>query len=338
MTPRVSILTPTLNSARTLELYFSAIRAQRYPQDAIEIVIADGGSTDNTVEIARAHGAKVVPNPLKTGEAGKAVALAHATGDFVALIDSDNILVGEDWLTRMLAPFSDENVMGTEPMAFFAEHADSIVDRYCALAGVNDPLCLYMGNYDKWSAFSGRWTGMNMQTQECGDYVSFALNQPLPTIGANGTMYRRSALEWFHSDYFMDIDIPTLLGRRNPHAEFAKVRVSIRHLFCRGISQFALKQTRRVRDFFAKEHRVQGERIYPWHLYVRGGIARFLLSSVTVVPVIFQALKGYERSRDTAMLFHPIACWITLYVYGMNFLLNRGKSLSRENWQHSQPG
>lgn len=48
-------------------------------------MIADAGSTDDTLEIAREFDvAKVVPNPLKTGEAGKTAGLKVAAGGIIA--------------------------------------------------------------------------------------------------------------------------------------------------------------------------------------------------------------------------------------------------------------
>jgi glycosyltransferase involved in cell wall biosynthesis len=104
--PSIPIITPTFNSAKTLTSCLESIKNQNY-QGEIEIIIADGGSTDSTLEIAQKYTDKIYPNSLKTGEAGKAVGVKHAKNEIIALIDSDNILPSRDWLSRMAEPFQD---------------------------------------------------------------------------------------------------------------------------------------------------------------------------------------------------------------------------------------
>ncbi|MFZ1123946.1 MAG: glycosyltransferase family 2 protein [Candidatus Baltobacteraceae bacterium] len=330
--PSVSVLIPTLNSQRTLADCLRAIRSQDYPPDLVEIIIADGGSSDQTLQIAESFRATVVPNELVTGESGKAAALRHASGDLVALIDSDNILMSPNFFRAMVAPFEDKDVVGSEPVRFVATPGDTLVDRYCALAGVNDPLTLFIGNYDRFSFFTGRWTGMEFPQEHHAGYTVFPIaGRALPTIGANGTMYRREAILPHVDSYLMDIDIPYLLAAAHPSARFAKVDIGIRHLYCRDISAFRRKQTRRVRDYFDSERR--HERIYPWASIGRLGIAKFVLSTLTVVPLLMQTARAWTATRDKAVFFHPVACAITLWVYGWNVLFARGLPMDRKGWQ-----
>ena len=44
--PSISILIPTLNAASVLGKSLESISNQDYPRNKIEIIIADGGSTD----------------------------------------------------------------------------------------------------------------------------------------------------------------------------------------------------------------------------------------------------------------------------------------------------
>ena len=58
-----------------------------------EIVLADTGSTDRTVEIARAAGATVVHHAWDEDfSAARNAALAAATGDWILLLDADERL------------------------------------------------------------------------------------------------------------------------------------------------------------------------------------------------------------------------------------------------------
>jgi len=111
--PFISIVIPTYNSSKTLPQCLESIKNQDY-QGRVEIIIADGGSMDGTLEIARKYTDKIYPNPLKTGEAGKAVGVKQAKGESIALIDSDNILPSGDWLSFMVEPFQNSEIAGSE--------------------------------------------------------------------------------------------------------------------------------------------------------------------------------------------------------------------------------
>ena len=60
----------------------------------------------------------------------------------------------------------------------------------------------------------------------------------------------------------------------------------------------------------------------------------FILSCITVIPLLIHSFKGYVKKPDKAWFFHPIACWITLWEYGCGRL--RGflqvKETSRIGW------
>jgi glycosyltransferase involved in cell wall biosynthesis len=113
--PLVSVVLPTLNAARTLEECLDALLVQDWPRERLEILVIDAESTDRTLDIARSRGVdRVLANPLKTGEAGKAVGIRHARGDLVLSVDSDNVVVGNDWLRKMVAPFEDPDVIASE--------------------------------------------------------------------------------------------------------------------------------------------------------------------------------------------------------------------------------
>ncbi len=135
--PSISIIIPTYNSEKVLPLCLESLKNQDYSKEKIEVIIADGGSTDSTLEIAQKYADKIYPNPLKTGEAGKAVGVRRSKGEIIALIDSDNIRPSKDWLFRMTEPFQDREIAGSEPLYYSYRKEDGYITRYCAMLGMN---------------------------------------------------------------------------------------------------------------------------------------------------------------------------------------------------------
>lgn len=338
--PRVSVVIPTLNSGKTLEACLCAIACQDMGRDRFEIILADAGSSDSTREIARANGVdRIVENPLKTGEAGKTAGIRAASGELVALVDSDNILPDAGWLSRMVAPFDDPQIVASEPIAFTVRREDPALIRYFALLGMNDPLCLFIKNYDRMCGVTGTWTGLDVVQEDKGGYLALTLSESaLPTIGANGFVFRRSLLEHVSWEpYFFDIDVMHQAVRAGL-TRVAKVKTGIVHLYCARLSDFARKQRRRIRDFlfFAQEK----QRTYPWDRQKKSGVVLFGLSTLLVFPLIVQMLRGFLRKPDRAWLYHVPVCWVTLWMYGSATVLKaagfKQAPVKRDAWQARQ--
>ncbi len=337
--PKVSILIPTLNAGSVLGKCLESIKMQDYPKDKIEIILGDGGSTDDTLEIGKKYGARVFHNVLKTGESGKMIALREATGDFCALIDSDNILPNKDWMKEMVEPLMDNrniDCVGSEPWEYTWRKEDGFITRYCALIGMNDPMVHFLGNYDRMNLLTGKWTEVLHEEKDFGKYILAKFDKRgIPTIGANGTVFRTKFLkDNVEGDYLFDIDVLSNFIEKNGFVSFIKVKNGIIHTYCeRDILKFAKKQRRRIKDFLF--HKSIGDRKYDWGSSTSEGLFKFVLSCILVFPLIYQSLKGYKRKKDIAWFFHPLACWITLWEYGMGYLssLFKNEEVSREGWR-----
>jgi glycosyltransferase involved in cell wall biosynthesis len=307
---------------------------QDYPSDKVEIIIVDAGSTDTTLALASSIGVtKILQNPLKTGEAGKAVGIDAASGELIAFIDSDNILQGDDWLAKMVLPFQDPDIFCSESYALAYRPSDSVVDRYCSLLGMNDPIHLFLGNYDRLSTLTGKWTGLPLEMDDRGTYYKVSLTTDcIPTMGANGCLIRKKVVQEIdYRPYYFDIDvIYQIVSKGWRKAGF--VKKGIVHLYCPDLKTFARKQKRRVYDFL--HYRRLGRRSYPHQQYFWGYV-KFAICTVLIFPLLVQMLSGYARKSDRAWFFHPIACWITLVTYGwatVRSLFLTGE-LDRSNWR-----
>lgn len=327
--PLVSFVIPTLNSGSILAKCLNSIRKQTLPN--YEILIIDGGSSDNTLKIAQKYKCKIINNPLKTAEAAKAIGLKQAKGEYIALIDSDNILPDKNWLSQMLLPFKDLKIVGSEPISFTYRKNAGYIERYSSLIGANDPFAYFNGNYDRYSYLSNKWTNLKIDTEDKKSYLKLKIEDCrfLPTIGANGTIFRKDFLnKFFNGDYLFDIDV---LAMAPKPLYFAKVKTSIIHTFCESsLSKFIKKQKRRLTDYYI----YKDKRLYQWQS--QSHIFGFTLYSLLIIPSLFDSIRGFIKKPDLAWFFHPLACFLTWWIYfivTVKYKLGLLHSLDRRHWQ-----
>lgn len=98
---RVSIVVPALNEEQHIGLCLAALTANSAPACTTEIIVADNGSTDRTVDIARHFGARVLVRPGLRIAALRNAGAAVATGDVLAFVDADCV-VSACWLSAAL--------------------------------------------------------------------------------------------------------------------------------------------------------------------------------------------------------------------------------------------
>lgn len=87
----VSVIIPTYNRAHSLAEALDSVLVQDPPAD--EVIVIDDGSTDGTPEVLSAYGDRIIA--LRQENAGAAAArnlgLAHASGEWIAFLDSDDL-------------------------------------------------------------------------------------------------------------------------------------------------------------------------------------------------------------------------------------------------------
>ncbi|MFK4763507.1 glycosyltransferase [Desulfobaculum sp. SPO524] len=314
----VSFVIPTYNCAAVLRECLTSIAAQDYPPEAVEVLILDGGSTDGTREVAQEYGATVLENPHVIHPKGRPIGFAAARGELVCCLDSDNVLVGADWLTRMTAPFADPDICASEPLNYLAREGDSVPTRYCAAIGGDDPVALYLGYYDRFSAVTGDWTGAPRTEEDRGDYIKAVLTDPdrIPPLGANGFIVRRADLMRVPHAPFLHVDVVHLLVKSGRRA-FAKVRAGVVHIHAGDAEAFVRKKKRRVMRRVDRDVRA----FYSYRFTLRDW-ARLFLRAALVLPLWRDARR--VRQVDPGLgLFHLRITYRVLALYCMTRLLGR---------------
>jgi glycosyltransferase len=103
---KVTVLTPSRNSAQCIEGALSSVRCQTYPH--IEHIVIDGMSTDQTPEILESHqqsGFQVIRGRDKSMYDAINKGLMMATGDVVAILNSDDVYADQGVIRDIVAQF-----------------------------------------------------------------------------------------------------------------------------------------------------------------------------------------------------------------------------------------
>lgn len=149
--PKASIIVPCYNERGTIHLLLDAIRSQTYPLTSMEVIIADGGSTDGTVAaISNWQNEnpmltiKVVPNPQRSIPAALNRAIGAATGEIIIRLDAHS-KPHTSYVERIVALLQNqqaENVGGVWDIQASSDHwmARSIAAAAAHPIGVGDAL------------------------------------------------------------------------------------------------------------------------------------------------------------------------------------------------------
>lgn len=114
--PLISVVILTYNSERTIRQCLERVFNQRYR--SYEVIAVDNGSTDRTLEILSMYPVKVVEaSPLDTRGRLRNMGTTKAKGEIIAYIDSDMILVQDDWFDKMVKPFENPSVAVTRSLS-----------------------------------------------------------------------------------------------------------------------------------------------------------------------------------------------------------------------------
>ncbi len=331
--PSVCVVVPTFDSERTLASALGSVREQRYG-GPVEIVVVDGGSSDDTIGIARAHGGRVVSNPWRTEEEGRPIGIEATDAELVLLLDADDELPHAEWLAGLVAALDlAPDIVAADCLYHAVRPQDPPLTRLAGLMGGIDPVAVEVGFGDRYSHHLGRWTAMPVEEEDAGTALLVRLDpQRPPPLGSNGFLVRRDALLTVRYRPFVHSDVVAELAGKG--WRFARVREEVVHHHAAGLRDYAHKARRRARR---SVRGIPGRRI-PY----RPSRAKALLAALSaalVVPACARAVRGYRRKPDSAWALYPLVDLIAVWAYAVEVLgniLRRGHLAS--GWMTSPIG
>jgi glycosyltransferase involved in cell wall biosynthesis len=300
---------PTLNaSGQLFERALESIRRQRYPSDRVEIIVADGGSTDDTREVATRLGARVIENPNRLAEWGVKEGMTAAGGDIVVVFASDNELVDPDWLERVGGLFEREPELSAAFGRLVSGADDPPLNKYIELIQ-SEPL--------NWFLNRNLEAYLERDPPRADGFSLFEVDPARPLIwGANGLAVRREhALPaWTRAGYVADVD-----------AFHSMVRAGHRLVaytpqpYCFHHQVATLGDLRRKWLRNASQHLVQqaSARELDWVLVPEFRRRALLFAAYSLLPLWSGADAVWRAGRDRSIywLYHPAASLLQTITY-----------------------
>lgn len=319
----ISVIMATLNSGDILDSCLSSISNQNYNQDKIEIIAADGGSTDNTLEILNKYNAVVIPENTGSPEAAKGVALRKTSNELILEVDEDNILPNKNWLKRMVECFDKEpDIVGCYPWRYAHQWDDKPLNRYFSLFGVNDPVAYFMGKADRQDYLppKGKYKLAGKAVDKGRYFLVEFTPENLPTVGGNGFLIKRDLLmkAKVNPEHFFHIDVNMDLVKQGLN-KYAVVKNNIIH----ASGEKFLK-------YFKKRYRYWNELYQQDDQYRRYSICKFAddslmivlysLYSLSIVGPLAVSFIGFLSLPDPAWFLHPLVCMGIFWIYFVSVL------------------
>ena len=170
---KVSIITVCLNSAATIRRALNSVRHQTFRP--LEVLIIDGGSTDETLKIVSEF-KDIVSVVISEKDKGIYDAMnkgvAHATGDVVYFLNSDDVLISTEIIADLVSQFQQDNALEMLYGDVVVRYDDR--DYYSAHRHVNGSNIVHTGICHQAvfvrSALFAKLGGFNQDFRICADF------------------------------------------------------------------------------------------------------------------------------------------------------------------------
>lgn len=319
--PSISIVTPTYNcNLKLFKESLESIKHQKYPSSLIEHIIIDGGSTNDTLKLAKIYRCKIIKKPelIEYSQERMSLGIQAAKHELILILETDNVLIGNDWLQKTVLPFlEEEKIWCTFSMYNGYKKNSSLLTKYFALFGTNDCFLYYLDKVEKMPLDEKKYNKGIIIKETDNYYVTKFDPQSLPPMGDNGFMVRRKIIDkinknpkkFLHVDAFYNVvmegfEIFGVVKNSIIHCSKGSIldqyknRILIKHLYydkLRGKRSYLTFDPRSKKELF--------------RLFL------FIIFSITFIVPLMRSVKGFLKVREKAWFLHPLVSFIALFFY-----------------------
>lgn len=308
--PVLTIVTPTYNAASYLNRYFTSLEKQTIDPEFVEILIVDGGSSDETLAIAKKHHVRIVHNPKKLAEPGVALGFEEARSELIMILAVDNIFKDSFALEKIAGIFKDSSITAAFPKHDTAPE-DSLYSRY--FNTFTDPYTHFVyGAASNARTFSSLYkTIIHTDIYDVYDYKS-AKSYPLIAL-AQGFTIRKNAITKRIDDRFDDVLTVYSLIEHGKRIAYV-YGVSLYHYTVADFSDFVKKQKRAVENALVRGNSGISQRdkyLTGWQKMKR--YLYFPYALTIVLPLLVSVIQAI-RTGERVWLWHWYMSFISAII------------------------
>jgi len=297
---QISFIIATLNESLRIEKCLSAIRSQNYNQELVEIIVCDGGSEDNTVELAEKYGCVILRNKLRTAETGMQLGASASRGALVTALAADNYLVGNNWISDIVNAFNSlPEIMAIFPQVVVDPTDNSFSQYYTKM---------YCDPFNKFvfgdAANPNNFKNIYKLLLDKNNILVYDMKKQPPLIAlAQAFTYRSSWLRPPSSLHDDIIPVWSLIESNQLLAYYPNLHIY--HNSFNGFLHFVKKFFYRSSNALQHGFKSRAASL-PWAYKAR--ILLWFLYSGTIIGPVVHSVKWAFKDREISWLWHGPAC------------------------------